>query len=78
MWSTWQKGALTSQKGWVHSRSRTSMARRVAPVKNRLVGLVSTRHPGLNTARSRSAPVTRRSTPVASRDVQPMATLRRG
>ena len=55
MWSAWQNGAVTSQKGWVHCWSRTSMARRVAPVNSRLVGLISIRRPGANTARSRSA-----------------------
>ena len=39
----------------MHWRSRTSMALRVAPVNNRARGLISTRRPGANTARSRSA-----------------------
>ncbi len=38
MWSAWQNGAVTSQKGWVHCWSRTSMARRVAPVNSRVWG----------------------------------------
>ncbi len=48
---------------------------RVAPVKSRSAGSISTRQAGLNTARSRSAAVTGELMPVESRVVQPMATL---
>ena len=46
MWSIWQRSAGASQKGWVQHWSRTSMARRVAPVKKRAVVEHSIRVPG--------------------------------
>ena len=58
-----------SQSGWQHSRSLTSMARRVAPVNSRAVGLHSTRLTGAKTARSRPA-----RSRVASLAVAPILT----
>ena len=48
--------AGSSQYSWVHPRSRTSMAVRVAPVKNLVVGEHSIRRPGALTMRSKVAP----------------------
>jgi hypothetical protein len=55
MWSTWHSGAGRSQVGCVQRWSRTSIARRVAPVKNRAFSLTSIRGRGENTMRSNSA-----------------------
>ena len=71
MWSTWHQAAGTWQLGWQHSRSRTSMARRVAPVKHRWVGGHSTRGTGAKTASANREASTVRHRAVAPMPIRP-------